>query len=173
MNAPRKAEPSESLRRFAVELAEQGEAVGDVAQLLGVGERSVWRWLGVWRARGEGSLATGRRTGRPPKLTPRRGGTLLSWLDRSPCDFGFATERWTAPRLASVLGRELGVTVNHRYLNDWLGRHGVTPQVPQRVPRERDEAKVAAWAREQWPAIKKKWWSGLPPSASPTRAASS
>src|SRR5215213_5866522 len=135
MYAPRKAEPSESLRRLAVELAEQGDAAGDVAQLLGVGERSVWRWLAVWRARGEGSLATGRRTGRPPKLTPRRGGTLLSWVDRSPCDFGFATERWTAPRLAWVLEwvleRELGVTVNYRYLSDWLGRHGVTPQVPQ------------------------------------------
>jgi transposase len=173
MNAPRKAEPSESLRRLAVELAEQGDAAGDVAQLLGVGERSVWRWLAAWRARGEGSLATGRRTGRPPKLTPRRAGALLSWVDRSPCDFGFATERWTAPRLAWVLERELGVTVNHRYLSDWLGRHGVTPQVPQRVPKERDEAKVAAWAREQWPAIKKKWPSGPRPLVSRTRAGSS
>jgi transposase len=172
MYAPRKAEPSELLRRFAVELAEQGEPAADVAQLLGVGERSVWRWLGVWRAWGEGSLATGRRSGRPPKLTPRRGRALLSWLDRSPRDFGFATERWTAPRLASVLRRESGVAVNHRYLNDWLGRHGVTPQVPQRVPRERDEAKVAAWAAEQWPLIKKRWPSGPPLSALPTKAAS-
>ena len=172
MYAPRKAEPSESLRRFAVELVERGEPAGDVAELLDVGERSVWRWLAAWRSRGAGSLAAGRRSGRPPKLTPGCGRTLLAWLDRSPCEFGFATERWTAPRVAAVLARELGVAVNHRYLNDWLGRHGVTPQVPHRVPRERDEARVAAWAREQWPAIKKRWSSGPPPWGLPTRAAS-
>ena len=54
-----------------------------------------------------------------------------------------------------MLVRERGVAVNRRYLSDWLGRHGVTPQLPQRVPRERDEAAVAAWVRDRWPAIKK------------------
>jgi len=45
-----------------------------------------------------------------------------------------------------------------------LTRHGVTPQVPQRIPRERDEAKVAAWVTQQWPLIKKRWSTAAPPS---------
>src|SRR5688572_19040085 len=102
MDMPWKAQPPEYLRRVAVEMVEDGDAVHEVAGLLGVTERSVWRWLRAWRAGGEGALAAAPRSGRPPKLTPRRGVTLLSWLDRSPCEFGFDTERWTAPRLASV-----------------------------------------------------------------------
>lgn len=152
MALPRKAEPSEGVRRLAAELVEEGESPVDVAERLGVCERSVWRWLKTARTSG-GSLATARRSGRPPTLTPQLGDKLLGWLGRSPCEFGFTTERWTAPRLSRVLSQEAGVRINHRYLNDWLGRHGITPQLPERVPRERDEKKLAAWARVQWPLI--------------------
>jgi len=154
MVAPRKAEPSEELRRLAVELVEEGELPADVAERFGVAERSVWRWLKNWRESGDGSLVTKQRTGRPPKLTARLGDRLFGWLNRSPCEFGFTTERWTAPRLSTVLLRDAGVEINHRYLCDWLSRHGVTPQLPERVPRERDPQKIAAWAAEQWPLIK-------------------
>jgi transposase len=155
MGMPRKAEPSEGLRRLAVELVEDGEPPADVAERLDVTERSVWRWLKIWRRSHGGSLATRRRTGRPPKLTSRLGDRLLGWLDRSPCEFGFTTERWTSPRLSRVLQRETGVQINHRYLCDWLARHDITPQLPERVPQERDPAKIAAWAKNQWPLIKK------------------
>jgi transposase len=154
MVTPRKAEPSEELRRLAVQLVEEGEPPGDVADRFDVGERSVWRWLKTKRASGEGSLATRQRSGRPLKLTTRLGDRLLGWLSHSPCEFGFTTERWTAPRLSKVLLHEAGVQINHRYLCDWLGRHNITPQLPERVPRERDPEKIAAWAREQWPLIK-------------------
>ena len=173
MEMPWKAQPPQCLRRVAVEMVEDGDAVEEVAGLLGVTERSVWRWLGAWRAGGEAALAAAPRSGRPPKLAGGVAAAVLSWLDRSPCEFGFVTERWTARRLASVLERELGVAVNHRYLSDWLGRHGVTPQVPQRVPKERDEAKVAAWAAGQWPLSKKRWSSGRRPLVLRTKAGSS
>jgi transposase len=155
MDVPRKAEPSEGLRRLAVNLVEEGDSPRDVADRLEVGERSVWRWIKTWRALGEGSLATARRSGRPPKLTARLGNKLLEWLEHSPCEFGFVTERWTAPRLSRVLLHDSGVQISHRYLNDWLRRHGITPQLPERVPRERDENKIAAWAQQQWPLIQK------------------
>jgi len=154
MVAPRKAEPSQELRYLAVQLVEEGELPGEVAQRFGVGERSVWRWLKTWRTGGDGSLATRQRSGRPAKLTPRLGDRLLGWLNHSPCEFGFATQRWTAPRLSKVLLRNAGVQVNHRYLCDWLARHGITPQLPERMPRERNPQKIAAWAAEQWPLIK-------------------
>jgi transposase len=172
MDTPRKAEPSWDVRRIAVELVESGDEPREVAALVGVAERSVWRWLSAWRRRGDAGLATRPRPGRPPKLTGEVGAALLSWVDRSPREYGFATERWTARRLAAVLGRERGVGVNRRYLSEWLGRHGVTPQLPQRVPRERDEAAVAAWVGGRWPAIKKKSATPARPSRSATRAGS-
>ena len=122
---------------------------------LGVSERSVWRWLAAWRADGDVALATRPGQGRPPKLTARQAAAVLRWVERSPTAFGFATERWTAPRVAATIADRFGARLHPRYLNDWLGRHGVTPQVPERRARERDDAAVAAWIAGEWPAIKK------------------
>ena len=156
MFEPRMALPMEQLRRLAVAMALDGEDPEQVAGVLHVSERSVWRRLSAWRERGEAGLATRPGWGRPPKLTDAQAAQVVGWLDRSPCDFGFATERWTAPRVAALIEGRLGVRMNHRYLNDWLGRRGFTPQVPERRPRERDEAAIRAWVAHQWPAIKKK-----------------
>jgi hypothetical protein len=45
--------------------------------------------------------------------------------------------------------------MNHRYLNDWLRRRGVTPQIPGKVARERDEAAIRWWVATVWPRIKR------------------
>ena len=145
----------EQRRRLAVALALDGEAPEQVADVLRVSERSVWRWLRAWREGGDAGLATRPGWGRPPKLTGAQAARVLGWLDRSPCEFGFATERWTAPRLAAVMEGRLGVRMNHRYVSDWLARRRFTPQVPERRPRERDEGAVRAWVDRDWPAIKK------------------
>ena len=81
---------------------------------------------------------------------------VLHWLDRRPTEFGFVTERWTAPRVASVIRHRLGVSMNPRYLNTWLRERGITPQVPPRLARERDESVIAHWLTHTWPGIKKK-----------------
>lgn len=156
MDMPWKAQPPAYVRRIAVDLVGDGDSVEHVAAILGFSPRSVWRWVQAWNSGGAAALACAPRSGRPPKLTPEASACVLSWLDRSPSDFGFVGERWTARRLAKVLLQEKKISVNHRYLSDWLGRHNITPQLPQRVPFERDEAKVAAWAAEQWSGIKKK-----------------
>jgi transposase len=172
MDAPRTARMLEYVRHLGISMLAGGESPPDVAELLGVSERSVWRWQRLWRRDGAAGLAARPGRGRPPKLTDGQAALVLSWVDRSPGEFGFATDRWTAPRLAAVLWRELRVRMNHRYLNDWLARRGVTPQVPQRVPRERDEAAVAAWVAGRWPLIKKTSSTAARPSASRTRAGS-
>ena len=163
MLMPGTALSAEQLRRLAVWMVLDGDPPGRVAGLLDVSERSVWRWLGRWRRRGrlgDAGLATRPRSGRPPKLTGRQAAQVLRWIGRSPCDSGFATERWTAPRVAAVLAERLGVGMSHRYLNAWLRVRGVTPQVPPRLPRERDEGLIAAWLAHAWPGIKKR-----PPTA--------
>ena len=33
---------------------------------------------------------------------------------------------------------------------------GITPQMPQRQPRERDQALIDAWVRRDWPRVKKR-----------------
>jgi transposase len=170
-DTPRTAAALEFVRLVGVGLVDAGESPADAADALGVSERSVWRWLSERRRLGDAGLAPRPGRGRPPKLTATVAAAALSWVDRSPCEFGFATERWTARRVAMLMERRLGVRVNRRYLSGWLRDRGVTAQAPQRVPRERDEAKVAAWVGRRWPLIKKRSGSGTRPSHFPTRAA--
>ena len=60
------------------------------------------------------------QSGRPPKLTPARQSQVLNWLRKNPKSFGFATELWTARRVAQVIERKFHVHFNPRYLNEWL-----------------------------------------------------
>jgi transposase len=99
---------------------------------------------------------------------------VLSWVGRDAREFGFLgflTPRWTAPRLAEAIGQELGVRFNHRYLNAWLARRRVTPQVPARPAREQDPDEVERWLRYRWPRIKKTRRPRGRRWPSPTRAA--
>jgi transposase len=163
MNTPWMAsEPQPLLRQLAVSMVLDGEPPEEVADTLHVGERSVWRWLAAWRADGSAGLISRPRSGRPPKLSDAQAQQVLAWIHdgRSATEFGFVTERWTAPRVAELIRRCFGVRMNARYLNDWLRRRGqITPQVPQRQPRERDQRVIDAWVAHDWPRIKKRRWS--------------
>jgi transposase len=161
----------EAVRRLAVARVRDGYDPAEVAEFLGVHASSVYRWAGAFERGGEAGLAAAAASGRPPKLTARQAGRVLSWVrDRRPQDFGFETGHWTAPRLAAVVERRLGVRFNPRYLNDWLARRGISPQLPQPVPRERDEAAVRRWVSHDWPAIKRGRKPRARRSCSPTRA---
>lgn len=156
MLKPRKASTLEYLRRLAVNRLEQGYGTHAVADFLGVTARSVQRWRRARERLGERALAKRPHPGRPPKLSDGQTSIVLSWLDQSPCHFGFPTQRWTARRVAELIEHELGITMNRRYLSDWLRRRGITPQIPRRLPKERDEAQIAWWVAHLWPQIKKK-----------------
>lgn len=169
---PRTAEVLERVRLLAMLRLADGWTQQEVAEFLDISTRSVRRWRQRFRRAGEAGLACPPGRGRPPKLDDEQVGQVLSWLDRRACDFGFATDRWTAPRVTELIERRFGVRLNHRYLNDWLRRHGITPQMPQRQPRERDDARVDAWVAHQWPRIKKRSATCTRPSDLPTKAGS-
>jgi transposase len=169
MMLPWKAQSLPDVRRVAVQRVAEGESPGEVAESLRVTRRSVERWVRAWEDGGVAALEPAPRPGRPPKLDDGQAREVLGWVRQSPCDFGFPTERWTAPRVAAVLRERLGVEMNHRYLNDWLARRGVTPQTPPRQAKERDEGMIEHWVRCEWPRVKKRPAAWAPPSALPTR----
>ena len=61
---PKLALTAEHLRRLAVRMAVGGDPPDQVADALGVGERSVWRWVAAWRSGGDAALST--RPGQGP-----------------------------------------------------------------------------------------------------------
>lgn len=146
----------ERRRRLAVQRVLEGYySAGEVAEFLGVDPSSIRRWLAAFGERGAVGLAARPVPGRPPKLSPAQEKIALRWLTDNPLDHGFPNELWTAGRLALLLDEEWGVSLHPHYLAAWLRRRGYTPQLPRRVPRERDDAEVARWLAEDWPRIKR------------------
>jgi transposase len=149
-------EELEHRRQLAVQRYMEGRSADEIADFFGISPRSVWRWLFSFRDRGAEGLKARPVPGRPPKLTVTQEKITLRWLRSSPVEHGFATELWTAPRLAQLIDEEFAIRFNSRSLSTWLRERGFTPQKPERVPRERDPVAIAAWLASDWPRIKKK-----------------
>jgi transposase len=100
-------------------------------------------------------LAAKQSPGRPRQLTSAQETEVMGWFSRSPTEFGFSTELWTAPRVAKLIVKKFRVRFHPRYINQWLAQRRITPQKPAHQARERDEREVRRWLRKEWPRIKK------------------
>jgi transposase len=145
----------EHRRRLAVQRLGESYATEEIADFLGVDPSSVRRWRAAFRQHGDAGLAAHLVPGRPSKLSWTQEKIVCRWLTDNPIDHGFATELWTAPRLALLIAEEFAVHFHPKYLTTWLRQRGYTPQLPCRVPRERDEQAIANWLTHDWPRIKR------------------
>jgi transposase len=147
-------------RCLAVQRIDEGYSIEEVADFLGVAPSSVRRWVATFRQHGADGLAAQPVPGRPPKLTSTQEKIVCRWLVDNPTEHGFATELWTAPRLAQLIEQEFGVHFHPNYLTTWLRRRGFSPQKPRRTARERDDEAIARWLEKDWPRIKKRRGGG-------------
>jgi len=143
-----------------VQRVAEGWKQRDVADFLGVTERTVSRWMAAHRDGGDAAIAARTTPGRPPKLSKRRERSVLSWLAKSPRAFGYETDLWTTRRLAEVIEKRFGVRFNANYLAAWLAERGYSPQKPETPAVERDHPAIARWVAEDWPRILKKRATG-------------
>lgn len=135
----------EHRRRLGVKKVLEGWPCSVVAGVLDVSVRAVQQWVKAYRDGGPDALTRKAMPGRPAKLTADQEQVVLGWFAQSPTEFGFATELWTAPRVAKLIVQKFGVHFHPRYLNHWLAKRRITPQRPNCRPRERDEAEIRRW----------------------------
>ena len=117
MRTPGNAAEFERRRRLAVRRHQSGDSIQNIAEFLEVTPRSVQRWVEAGRC-GSRALNAVPASGRPPKLDHTRVKVVRRWLDRSPLEFGFAAELWTAKRLTSLIRQTWRVSFNPRYSCD-------------------------------------------------------
>jgi transposase len=149
-------------RRLAVQRLRLGYTQQEVANFFDVHPRSVQRWMQAYREGGMAGLKAKPHRGRPPRLSSQEERQVLQWFRRSPREFGFPTDLWSAPRVADLIQRQFGKKFHPHYLNQWLAERRITPQKPERQARERDDREVRRWLREDWPRIKKSPGVGVP-----------
>ncbi len=169
----------ERRRLLAIERLHDGHSTREVTEFLGVHLRTVQKWKVLHNQKGDAGLASKPPLGRMPKLTNRQIQTVLGWFRRSPMEFGYATELWTSRRVGDLIKKTFGVTFSSNYLCRWLTARDITPQKPKRQARQRDEARIKDWVRNDWPRLVKKGqsktpvscWSMRPAACSPPSSA--
>jgi transposase len=109
------------------------------------------------RAREGGPEALRRRPppGAPPRLTPAQLAQLPGLLERGPEAYGFRGQLWTRGRIAAVIQLVFGVSYHPRHVGRLCQAIRWSPQKPARRARQRDDAAIAHWRDETWPAFKK------------------
>ena len=150
----------------AWELHEEGWSGKDIAAALRVSAAAVSGW--VKRARMGGIEALRRRPapGPTPKLTAAQRARLPDLLAQGAEAHGFVGDVWTTKRVAAVIKRVLGVRYHPAHLSRLLRQEGLSLQKPIRRASQRDEAAIAAWRDETWPALQAKPRRRSAPSSS-------
>jgi putative transposase len=93
--------------------------------------------------------------GPEPKLDAPGRAELVVLIDQGAAAAGYTVDqRWTLQRIRDQVERRFGVDYSLSGLCRLLHRLGLSVQVPCDKAAERDEAAIASWISERWPAIK-------------------
>ena len=145
----------ETRRRLAGRLLLEGRRIDEIAQIVAASESSVRRWRQAVQKGGLEALKAKPHPGPKPRLNEKQKQRLVKTLLAGPCKAGYRTDLWTCPRVAEVIAKKFGVKYHPAHVWKILRSLGWTPQKPEQRARERNEADIRWWRRQEWPRIKK------------------
>ncbi len=143
-------------RLKAAKFFDKGLGPAEVARRCNVTCQSATRWHADWRRGGKEALRKAPKAGRPARLQSGQVEELKAALKEGPGSHGFATELWTAERVARVIQNRFGVKYHPDHVCRLLGQIGWSCQRPTTRAIQRDEAAIGKWKRSDWPKFKKK-----------------
>jgi putative transposase len=146
----------ERLRMIAADRLDEGKKPAQIAAFLGVKAQSVREWRRDYLAGGRAALASAKPTGRPRKLSDAQRQELAAVLAQGPAAHGYEAHLWTTKLIARLIKERFGVEHHHDHVGVILHELGISPQVPARRAKERDEARIIQWRDTLWPALLKK-----------------
>lgn len=145
----------EARRMRAWELHEAGWKQKDIAQALGVSEGAVSQWFKKAKKEGVCALRHQPPPGRVARLSPEQMAQLPDLLAKGAVAFGFRGDVWTTARVVEMIRQQFGVSYHRAHGSRLLRRIKHSRQKPIERATQRDEAAIAAWKQERWPALKK------------------
>jgi transposase len=162
------AEQLEARRRKAMDLLSQKLSLNEIARRLGCHASSVLRWRDRLRREGPQGLKVRPTPGRPPRLSRLQKQRLVRQLLRGPTSFGYATQIWTAKRIAGLIKGLFGVSYHPAHVGRLMHGLGWSHQKPERRAVERDERAIQEWRSTRWPRVKRGLRGWAPTSSSST-----
>lgn len=139
-------------------VVEQGCTQARVAEILGVGERQVRRWMKRYRRGGYRALAKqtrGRRATEQMALTAREQDKLVKMIkSKHPEQLRIPGTLWTRAGVGDLIERECGVRLEITTVGRYIERWGFTLKRPTKRMLEADPEVVEAWLSEVYPQIK-------------------
>lgn len=106
-------------------LAHQGRRVSEISTAVGIGHRTVRRWLHRFNAEGVAGLTDAPRRGRPPTYTPEQIGTVVATSLTPPEELGLPFGSWTLDRLVAHLQETHGITMRRSRMGELLHAEGL------------------------------------------------
>ena len=143
---------------------QQGWSQRQIAAALGVSEGAVSQWMARAREGGPEALRQRPRPGAPRRLTTEQLARLPALLHQGAEAYGFRGQVWTCGRIAAVIRLECGISYHPVHVGRLCQAIGWSPQKPARRAKQRNEAAIAQWRDDTWPAIKR----GRRPSSRPS-----
>ena len=146
-------ETLEYLRKQSVALWKKGKSIEDISEFCGVHFTAVYKWIRIYKQKGFDGLNKRKAKGAEPKLNREDKKQIFSWLKKSAMEFGFETPLWDCKRIQKVIKEKLNKKIAVSNLWENLRRWNLTPQKPEKVALERNQRKVTAWLKDEWPKI--------------------
>ena len=112
------------MRATALLMSARGVGGEEIAATLGVTRRTVTNIRARWAELGLAGLSDRPRAGRPPRAGKAYRAALRRTVRRDPRKLGYAFTRWTAPRLAAHLARQMGVPLTAKRVAALLREEG-------------------------------------------------
>jgi len=148
----------EELRKLAVKrVIEDGEKPSKVIAAFDMCRTTIYRWLRVFRKKGDAGLEARKAPGRPPKLTARQKRQVFRWMNgRDPRQYGFDFGLWTRKIVAQLVRERFKISLGVTAVGRLLAELEITPQKPLRRAYERDPVAIERWKAEEYPQLKKR-----------------
>ena len=144
-------------RRRAIKLMAAGWLQAEVAQAVGVHERTVRQWGQHRREHGLASLVRderGRAVGEGRRLGAAQEKELQKLItDKLPDQLKLPFALWTRRAVAQLIVARYGLKLPVRTMGEYLKRWGFTPQKPLKKAYEQRPKIVRQWLAQTYPAI--------------------